>query len=52
MFLNPFAIDWAKHGVAWLAMVQVPKANPSQNIHISMLSTKNILCDSWSAHAQ
>jgi len=52
MCQNLFAIDWAKHAVVQTAMVLVPKSNPSQSSHISMRSTKNILCRTCSVHAQ
>ena len=50
MFLNLFAIDWAKHVVAWLAKELAPKANQTCYNHISMRSTKNILYGTSSAN--
>ena len=52
MYQNLFAIDCAKHDVVWPAMVLVPKANPTLSSHISMRSTKRILCGLTAVHAQ
>jgi hypothetical protein len=52
MYQNLFAIGWARHDIVQIAMVQVPKANPTLSSHISMLSTKNIVYGSIAVHVE
>ena len=52
MYQNLFAIGWAMHVVDVLAKAMAAKANPTPNSHISMRSTKRILCGLVVAHAR